>query len=471
MNPTRNQPCPCGSGLRFKRCCGKISEEPVSIPLPISSGTILPSESYGQQEIASPFERKIVDLLRRGNLPQAEILSRISLESDPANPKIHNFLGWIASAVNLPQFAIHYFSEAARLAPDWEMPRINMEKVSKHLKEGQDGPAISGLETKHAGKAEQFLLIKAWGYGFWSDVSHVLGQLLVAELTGRIPIVHWGSNSLFGDGTDMNAFEFYFEKVSAIGVGDLQKEDFDFWPPKWNHRNLTEGEINKSVGPFSHVAGLYLLSHPERVIVSDFYTGVIDLRPWIPIGHYLYGLSVDELYRYLVRRYLRPRKVIMDEVDSFYAKHLASQDYIAVHARGSDKFLEMKKLDEVNKQYKEIIDRCLSLYNCHCIFLMTDDSRILDHFVELYGNKIITTDCQRTNSAQGIHYQRVLDRRRLGTEVMVDAYLAAKARAIIGNGFSNASVIVRYLKDWPEGDIYLIGQSLYHTYNIFLYDW
>ncbi len=27
MNPTRNQPCPCGSGLKYKRCCGKISDE------------------------------------------------------------------------------------------------------------------------------------------------------------------------------------------------------------------------------------------------------------------------------------------------------------------------------------------------------------------------------------------------------------------------------------------------------------
>lgn len=24
MNPTRNEPCPCGSGLKFKKCCGKI---------------------------------------------------------------------------------------------------------------------------------------------------------------------------------------------------------------------------------------------------------------------------------------------------------------------------------------------------------------------------------------------------------------------------------------------------------------
>jgi hypothetical protein len=204
------------------------------------------------------------------------------------------------------------------------------------------------------------------------------------------------------------------------------------------------------------------------VVVSDFYTFIIDLRPWIPIGHHLYGLSVDELYRYLVRQYLRPRKEIADEVDSFYEKHLASPDFIAVHARGSDKLSEMNNLDEVNRQYKGMIDRCLSVYNCHRIFLMTDDSRVLDHFVELYGNKVITTDSQRTSSVQGIHYQGVPNRLRLGTEVMVDAYLAAKAKAFVGNGFSNPSLIVRYLKDWSEGDVYLIGPSMYHTFDMIL---
>jgi len=34
MNTSRNEPCPCGSGLKFKRCCGKISDEPVPDLLP-----------------------------------------------------------------------------------------------------------------------------------------------------------------------------------------------------------------------------------------------------------------------------------------------------------------------------------------------------------------------------------------------------------------------------------------------------
>ncbi|MDP1683399.1 MAG: SEC-C metal-binding domain-containing protein [Burkholderiales bacterium] len=470
MNTSRNEPCPCGSGLRFKRCCGKISDERVYIPPCNSYADSLPFENCGEQDNADDFDKVIIELLQKGNLPQAEILLRDRLGRELNNPKALNFLGWIAAAINRPQFAQHYFSEAVKLAPDWKLPQINLDQVCKSL-EGDQGRSPIVKSSKLENHTEKFLLIKAWGYGFWSDVSHVLGQLLVAELTGRIPIVHWGKNSLFGDGTAANAFEFYFEACSDWGVSDLLNENFDFWPPKWNYRNLMEGEVNKWKGTFSRMAGLYLLSRQEMVVVSDFFSAVVDLKPWIPPTHHLYGLSVDELSLYLVRQYLHPKKEIIDAVGYFYKAYLGSPDFIAVHARGSDKILELNNLDEVNRQYEGIINQYLSSYNCHHIFLMTDDARILDYFKKIYGKKIITTDCQRTNSAKGIHYQTVPDRRRLGAEVVVDAYLAAKARAFVGNGFSNPSLMVRYLKDWSESDVHLIGQNMYHTHNTFLHNW
>lgn len=427
-------------------------------------------KTYGPKEIA--------DLLSKGNLAQAEILLRLALEKGPAHATVLNFLGLIASAINLPPFAINYFSEASKLSPDWQVPRINLTKVHEQLQghqkvmESQTGQALGTKEMTSAVKTEKFLLIKAWGYGFWSDVNHVLGQLLVAEITARVPIVHWGSNSLFGDGSESNAFEFYFEPLSNKRVDDLQREDLDFWPPKWNYHNLKMGEINQKTGPYSRVAGLYLLNRPEKVAVGDFYTGVIDLRPWIPATHHLYGLSINELYRYLAQRYLRPKKEILKKVDEFFQTHLAPHDFISVHARGSDKIAEMGAiLNDVNMQYKDTIDRYLSDYNCSRIFLMTDDSRILDSFLNIYGNKIITTDCQRTNSNKGIHYHAVPDRRRLGMEVLIDAYLAVRAKAFIGNGFSNPSLIVNCLKDWREEDVCLHGQNMHHTFNTLLHDW
>jgi len=108
------------------------------------------------------------------------------------------FLAGLPARSTSRQFAIQYFSEAIERAPDWKMPQINLDRVNRYLKETQVQSAIDEPTLRPFQRVEKFLLIKAWGYGFWSDVSHVLGQLLVAELTGRTPIVHWGQNSLFG---------------------------------------------------------------------------------------------------------------------------------------------------------------------------------------------------------------------------------------------------------------------------------
>jgi hypothetical protein len=70
-----------------------------------------------------------------------------------------------------------------------------------------------------------------------------------------------------------------------------------------------------------------------------------------------------------------------------------------------------------------------------------------------------------------VHYLALQDRRKLGIEVMVDVYLAARARIFIGNGLSNPSRFVRYIKDWPEDAAILLGTNLFHKRNEFIHNW
>lgn len=405
-------------------------------------------------------------LIEKGNLPQAEIYCRIALETEPSNPVFLFFLGLIADAVNLKKFAQKYLEAASRFAPAWDPPRALLAKMLQQLEEGE-----TNVSSKSEGDWEKFLLIKAWGYGFWSDVSHVLGQLLIAEITGRIPMIHWGANSLFGDGTGKNAFDFYFEPVSGYVIDDLFQERYDFFPPKWNYKNLREENLNKFSGPYARMAGLYFLNRPEKVVISDFYTGIVDLLPWIPSYHGLYGLSIDELYRYLIKKYLHPRGEILDAIEEFYMRNLGSSDFISVHIRGSDKIVETGIIANIEEQYFKIIDEVISVHKGYRIFLMTDDLNFLNAFRKKYGDRIVTTDCQRTDSQTGIHYQSVVNRRRLGIEVMVDTYIAARGNVFIGLGWSNPAVIVFLLKDWKSEDIYLIGDNMYRCYNLFLHNW
>ncbi len=78
---------------------------------------------------------------------------------------------------------------------------------------------------------DRFLLIKSWGCGFWSDVDHVMGQLLAAELTNRTPVIYWGPNSLYAKSFQSNAFDLYFEPVSEYTIQDLVRRGIRFIHP------------------------------------------------------------------------------------------------------------------------------------------------------------------------------------------------------------------------------------------------
>jgi len=437
-------------------------------PIPLKN--ILPFENSYSIKNASSLQTKILSLLQKGNIPLAEIYIRIVLSRKPNDPYALNFLGWISSALNLHEIAIFYFEKALEKDNKWELPHKNIDKIKKYLKTKNDcnhDKIIKNNKTKNT----KYLLIKAWGYGFFSDVSHVLGQLLIAELTERLPIVYWGKNSLFGDGTEANAFEHYFENFSKLSINEFQKNTFSYWPPKWNNSNLKFKEVNKWHGPYSRIAGQYLLNRPENVVISDFYSGIVDIKPWIPSNHPLFKLSINEIYYHLVNKYLYPKTLIKKRVDSFLQNKLMKSSFIAVHARGSDKVIEQKNLDSVNKQYEDIINKKILIDSSLKIFLMTDDTRILNRYYELYGDKVVVTKSQRTNDNQGVHYKNSSNSLEIGFEVMTDVYIAAKAETFIGNGWSSTSQIVRYLKKWSEKDIQFIGPEINLSINTLLHNW
>jgi len=437
-------------------------------PVPIEN--ILPFENSFSIKNTSSLQTKILSLLQKGNIPFAEIYIRIVLSRKPNDPYALNFLGWISCALNLHEKAIFYFEKALEKNNKWELPYRNINKIKKYLKTKKDcnhDQIIKNDKTKGA----KYLLIKAWGYGFFSDVSHVLGQLLIAELTERLPIVYWGKNSLFGEGTEVNAFEHYFENFSKFNINEFQKNTFSYWPPKWNNTNLKSKEVNKWQGPYSRIAGQYLLNRPENVVISDFYSGIIEIKPWIPSNHPFFKLSINEIYYHLVNKYLHPKTLIKKRVDGFLQNKLKKSSFIAVHARGSDKAIEQKNLDSFNKQYEDIINKKILIDPSLKIFLMTDDTRILNRYYKLYGDKVVVTKSQRTNDNKGVHYKNSSNSVELGFEVMTDVYIAAKAKTFIGNGGSNTSQIVRYLKKWSEKDIHFIGPEVNLSINTILHNW
>ena len=342
---------------------------------------------------------------QRGNLPQAELICRYINRLYGEHPAVYVLLGKIALATGLYDFAETYLRRAAEVEPGDREARESLAIARARKEQDRARQAHGGNENGSAGGKPRFLLIKAWGYGFWSDMDHVLGQLLLADITGRVPVVHWGDNSLFKDADRDNAFEAFFVPVSTYSLEDVRRLSSSFFPPKWSRANLQSNNVNKWDGPYSRIAGFLLLDRSEDAVVSDFHTYLNDILPWIREDSQYYGIAAQELYRRLFRKYIRLTSANATQVEAFWGERLAGRRPLAVHVRGSDKFIESHRLNEVNESYHAKIAEFLKEGRCASIFLLTDSRRILDEFIGHYGEKLVYTECARTDNDTGVHYQ------------------------------------------------------------------
>jgi hypothetical protein len=322
------------------------------------------------------------------------------------------------------------------------------------------GRRVHGLRSLWQGTSElrKFLLIKAWGYGFWSDMNHVFGCLLLADITGRIPVTYWGGNSLYKDRTDADAFRHYFEPVSPFDICDLERlPAATCFPGKWSVELLRRENYQKWEGAGSRLSGRFYLRRRAQIAVSDFYVHLPDLVASIPKTHMWFGKSAHEVYRLVAEKYLRLRPPIADEIEEFYADHLAGAvPVIAVHLRGTDKFREPDYKLSL-RTYFDIIDRDAPGWR---IFLLTDQVQYVDAFRERYGSRVIVTDAHRSSDRAAVHHDRSADHVRLGIEIIKDTFLALRCQKFLGHGLSNPACFVAVLKDWEQHDCTLIGPSL-----------
>jgi protein O-GlcNAc transferase len=379
-----------------------------------------------------------------GNFAAAEIACRDLLDFEPRDAAALHLLGFIAAKVGARDPSIAYFQAALDIEPENDRIRENLA-------------AARNMQLPPPPRHDRYLLIKSWGFGFWADMVQVLGSLLLAEATGRIPVTYWGADSLFSDKSGQDAFTHYFEPVSGVSLQQLVgMRNASFFPPRWNSGNLIQTGVSKWEGKGSRAGAVYFLNRAETIAVSDFHIGAIDVAPWLPASHPMHGKALEEIYRYLTTQYLRPHADVMAACNAFFDSHLAGAPFVAVHMRGSDKSLEDTDLQATHRALLSALNGVDPSWR---IFLMTDDTHCLAQMKQIYGPRLVATDCQRTGTTEGVHYRPDTDPVRAGREVMVDTYLALRAERFIGNGLSNISAMIAMMKQWEPGACTLIGRS------------
>jgi protein O-GlcNAc transferase len=256
----------------------------------------------------------------------------------------------------------------------------------------------------------------------------------------------------------------------GVGIDDLVGRGYDFWPPKWNEKNLRTENLNKLDGEWSRLSALSMLNRPERVVVADYFTGVPNLMGWLRPSHPMHGRSLVEMHRYLLHKYAHVRPDILAGVGAFVNERMprGGDPTIAVHIRGSDKLKEDPSLPEKLAAYPGVIEQFARQHRRTRVFLMTDSEGIRGEYAARYGDRLVTTECVRTSTDVGSHFLPGQDRRRIGVEVLTDALLATTCDYFVGLGSSNVTCFIFHLKPWGQRCM-MIGPLMTHQMNPYLY--
>jgi Flp pilus assembly protein TadD len=113
MQPGRNDPCPCGSGKKYKKCCG----------LAAASGIDDPARQREQTTHA----------FQLGDFKTAISVCLQALRTSPRDPELLHLLG--LSQLHLGQLkeAVEHLEKAARLAPGHAFVLSNLALALQHL--------------------------------------------------------------------------------------------------------------------------------------------------------------------------------------------------------------------------------------------------------------------------------------------------------------------------------------------------
>jgi len=105
----RNDPCPCGSGKKYKKCCLKKTAADPGPPSPGAAGDLA-----ADLERLDALANRVPDLLARGSLAEAEKVARQLLADYPQEPDGLERMAEVLEAQGEDAKAAAYYRRAAR---------------------------------------------------------------------------------------------------------------------------------------------------------------------------------------------------------------------------------------------------------------------------------------------------------------------------------------------------------------------
>jgi len=144
--PGRNDPCPCGSGKKYKRCCLDRDQAAALAPMLAKQAKSEAERRAHAEELRATLQEAmklddasnaVVHLIDAGRLDEAEHAARVLLVNYPEFPDGHDRLGMVYEARGLHREAADSYREVLaimRAHPgdhDPEMETHFLERIAK----------------------------------------------------------------------------------------------------------------------------------------------------------------------------------------------------------------------------------------------------------------------------------------------------------------------------------------------------
>ena len=132
----RNDPCPCGSGKKYKKCCMIKDKEPnEDASSDVEANTSFPpSNERTERRRSGPRAAEIENLFRRAcnhldknEFDRAARAFRSVLRLDPAHYEALTGLGRCLAEIGMRDEARKCFEKALEINPGYAQARINLE--------------------------------------------------------------------------------------------------------------------------------------------------------------------------------------------------------------------------------------------------------------------------------------------------------------------------------------------------------
>lgn len=397
------------------------------------------SDKDGYRQFLHRFARTC---MATENFHQADLALQVCHDRYPDDAETWNLRATLAHKLGLNKTALRWVEFALNSNPDYCKAQENKRELTRVV-EGASLPAPNG--------SPRYLLINAWGSGFGLELLYLLKQLLLAEMTNRIPVIHWGKNCLYNDHQTRDCFGDFFERINQVTIPDVFDYQSTAFPEHWRARALSDFVRRTSwrskVNHQSYrISGLYYLNKPESLVVSGEFTSLKTLLPWLAPDNEWASQPIDEVYRGLIRRYLRPRTEVLYNARRFIDSAFADHGFVAIHLRGTDRHLKKHSNDltPINEQLISLVE---SKHPTDLVFVMTDDKREIEKARARLGDRVRALDVARSHHDElGVHVS-AKEKQKVGLDVLTDLMIATQARHFYGCGFSYLACVVSYFRD------------------------